>query len=93
MEWKVKSTDTFSKEFKKHKKDGEFFKAIDNKIKRLKEDPYSVGDRLSGNLHGYWSTRIIKNFRLIFKIVDDKREVYLNAIDHRKSGYKGLNID
>lgn len=92
MTWKIISTDTFSKEFNKHKKDGSFVKALNNKIQRMKDDPYSVGDRLSGSLHGYWSTRIIKNFRLIFKIIDNKKEVYLNAIDHRKSGYKNLKL-
>ena len=35
------------------------------KIKKLQENPESLGDRLSGNLYGYRSIRIIKNFRLI----------------------------
>lgn len=92
MTWKIISTNTFSKEFKKHKKDKEFVNALDNKIKRLKENPYLVGDGLSGNLHGYWSTRIIKNFRVIFKIIDDKKEVHLSAINHRKFKYKDLKL-
>tara|TARA_Y100000310_G_scaffold234391_1_gene237330 strand:+ start:276 stop:554 length:279 start_codon:yes stop_codon:yes gene_type:complete len=92
MSWKIVSTDTFSKEFKKHKKDGELINALDNKIRKLKQNPY-FGDRLSGNLHGYFSTRIVKNFRLIYKIVKDKDEVWLSAIDHRKHGYKNLDLE
>jgi len=89
--WKIFSTDSFSKEFKKHKKDGEIVKALDKKIKRLKEDPY-FGDRLSGNLHGYFSTRLVNNFRLIYKITENKNEVWLSAMDHRKFKYKNLGL-
>ena len=92
MSWKIISTERFSKEFKKHKKDGEFVKALDNKIQRLKEDPHTTGARLSGGLHGYKSTRIIKNFRLIFKINNNQNEVTLTAIDHRKFDYKGFDL-
>ncbi len=88
MGYEIEVTETFSKEFKKHKKDAEFVNALDNKIKRLKDNPHNVGGYLSGKLHGYKSTRVIRKFRLIFKIDDDKKIVYLSAIDHRKSSYK-----
>lgn len=90
MNWKIISTERFQKEFKKHKKDQELLRALENKIQRLKKDPYSVGARLSGNLHGYKSTRIVKNFRLIFRI--DNNQVILSAIDHRKFDYKGFDF-
>ncbi|MBT4135512.1 type II toxin-antitoxin system mRNA interferase toxin, RelE/StbE family [archaeon] len=90
--WKILSTDSFSKEFKKHKKDGEIVKALNNKIKHLKENPY-FGDRLSGNLHGYFSTRLVKNFRLIYKIIKENNEVRLSAIDHRKFKYGNLRLE
>lgn len=32
MKWKIVSTDKFSKEFKKHKKDGSFIQALNKKI-------------------------------------------------------------
>lgn len=35
MSWKVISTETFSKEFKKYKKNPEFVNALDKKIKRI----------------------------------------------------------
>jgi addiction module RelE/StbE family toxin len=93
MKWKIISTETFSKEFKKYKKDNEFLKALDNKIKRLQQEPHNVGGYLSGNLHGYKSTRIIRKLRLIFKILDENKEVYLSAIDHRKFDYKKFSFD
>ena len=93
MSYEIVITDTFSKEFKKHKRDGEFVNALDKKIERLKEDPNKVGGFLSGKLHGYKSTRIIGKFRLIFKIAENERKVYLSAIDHRKSVYDDFKGD
>ena len=91
MPWEIAVTDTFSKEFKKHKKDKEFVNALDKKIQRLKEEPENVGGYLSGELHGYKSTRIIKKFRLIFRISNQENKVYLSSIDHRKTGYKNFS--
>jgi len=88
MKWKIIATTTFSKNFKKYKRGKEFINALDNKIKRLQEDPQSVGGHLSGNLQGHKSTRIIGKLRLLFKILSDKYEVYLIAIDYRKFDYK-----
>ena len=93
MVYEIVVTDTFSQELKKHKKDDEFFNALDKKVERLKKDPNSVGGFLSGKLHGYKSTRIIKKFRLIFKIAEQERKVYLSAIDHRKSAYDNFEGD
>ncbi|MEK6914885.1 MAG: type II toxin-antitoxin system RelE/ParE family toxin [Nanoarchaeota archaeon] len=90
MTWTIVSTETFSKQFQKHKKDGEFIKILDNKIKRIQENPENVGGYLSGKLYGYKSTRILRKLRLIFKIVKEKQEVHLMAIDHRKFDYDFL---
>ena len=87
------STETFFKEFKKFKDDGKFVKVLDSKIKRLKENPESVGGYLSGNLHGYKSTRIVGKFRLIFKIHKERSVVVLSAIDKRKFGYNRFDLD
>ena len=88
--WNVTSTETFSKEIKKFKKNKEFLEALDKKIKRLQEGPHSVGGYLSGKLHGYKSTRIIGKFRLIFEVIDSKKAVYLSAVDHRKFNYENF---
>ncbi len=88
MVYEIIVTNTFSKEFKKHLKDGEFTNALEKKIEKLKENPDEIGGFLAGNLHGYKSTRIVRKFRLIFKINEEERKVYLSAIDHRKFVYK-----
>lgn len=87
MVWTVESTATFEKVIKKHKKNSELLSALDNKIKRLEEDPYGVGGNLAGKLHGKKSTRIVRKFRLIFQIIEADKKVYLLAIDHRKHVY------
>jgi len=93
MPWEIRSTETFSRELKKYKKSHEFLSALDKKIKRLIENPESVGGHLSGRLHGYKSTRIIRKFRLIFKISFDEYSVYLCAVDHRKFDYENFSFD
>ena len=93
MIWEIKRTEAFSKEFKKHKKNGEFVKALEAKLERLKDNPESVGGYLSGRLHGYKSTRIVGKYRLVFKIVKEVNAVYLMAIDHRKFGYERFDFD
>ena len=93
MVYEIVITDTFSKEFKKHKKNSEFINALDKKLGRLKENPNNVGGFLSGKLHGYKSTRIIRKFRLIFKIAEQEKRVYLSAIDHRKFVYDDCDGD
>lgn len=86
-EWVVKRTDTFLKYLKKHKNNHELLTELDKKIRRLKKDPSSVGGNLAGNLHGHKSTRLSKNFRLVFIIDDKNKLVYLEALDHRKEIY------
>ena len=93
MIYEVIVTNTFSKEFKKHAKDGEFVNTLDKKIERLKIEPNSVGGFLSGKMHGYKSTRIVRKFRLIFKVIEQEKRVYLSAIDHRKSVYVNFERD
>ncbi len=90
MSWNIIRTDTFSKEFKKYKKDSEFIHAFEAKLRRLQEDPENVGGYLSGKLHGYKSTRIIRKLRLIFKIVKEENNIYLCAIDYRGSVYENF---
>lgn len=87
MSWKIITTKTFSREFKKYKKDGKFIDAFDKKIERLKKSPANIGGNLSGRLHGYKSTRIIRKLRLIFKVDEGSYSILLVGIDHRKFNY------
>ena len=88
MAWRIVTTRIFSQKFKKYKRDKEFIDALNYKIERLKQDPENIGGYLSGRLQGYKSTRIIRKFRLIFKVIKKENSVYLIAIDHRKFDYK-----
>lgn len=87
MSWDIKRTDTFIKYLKKHKHNHELFVELEKKIQRLRENPEEVGGYLSGSLHGKKSTRLAKNFRLLFSIDLETNTVYLEAIDHRKDVY------
>lgn len=90
MPWNIVITDAFSKAFKKYKKNQRVLNALDKKIERLKEAPHGVGGYLSGTLHGHKSTRLVKKMRLIFKIADEDKTVFLVGIDHRKFDYENF---
>jgi len=87
MTWQVERTDAFLVALKDHKKNAELLRALDKKIQRLKEDPHSIGGKLSGELHGWQSTRLVRKFRLLFKIDEAQKKVFLGAIDHRDTAY------
>ena len=75
MPWSLVRTDGFSSVFKKYGRDKAFVDALDKRIEKLRENPLSIGGFLSGDLHGFKATRIIKKFRLIFKIDEGERRV------------------
>ena len=60
---------------------------LGKKLARLQEDPLHVGGWLSGTLHGKKSTRIAKQYRLIFFPDEHEMIVYLVLIDHREHVY------
>ncbi|MBI3031839.1 hypothetical protein HYY69_00015 [Candidatus Woesearchaeota archaeon] len=86
-EWCIKSTDTFLKHIKKHKNNHELLLELDVKIKRLKENPFSIGGNLAGFLHGLKSTRLARKYRLVFSVDQKNKIVYFHALDHRKDVY------
>jgi len=90
MSWEVVATEAFSAEFRKFERHKEFVDALDKKIKKLIEDPTSIGAFLSGRLHGYKSMRLVKNFRIVFRLSLQDQKVYLIAIDHRKNDYENF---
>lgn len=87
MTWTVERTNAFLEALKEHKKNQELLNALDKKITRLQDDPTTVGGRLSGKLHGWQSTRLIRKFRLLFKVDEESKRVFLGAIDHRDTAY------
>jgi mRNA-degrading endonuclease RelE of RelBE toxin-antitoxin system len=86
--WKIVITDNFSQQFKKISRNRDFVEALDKKIERLKLDPYSVGGGLRKELSGKRSTRLLKNYRVVFEISEKDKSVYLLAVDHRKFDYR-----
>ena len=88
MLWTIERTDTFLKHIKQQKNNHELLRQLDDKIKILQQDPFVLGGELSGVLHGKRSTRLAKNFRLIFQIDTQKKVVYLVALDHRGKVYE-----
>jgi addiction module RelE/StbE family toxin len=89
-EWVIKTTETFQRYLKEHKKNRQLLNEMDKKILRLKEDPEIVGGELSGRLHGKRSTRLAKKYRLIFSIDKENGIVYLEALDHREDIYNEI---
>ena len=75
--WIIKRTDTFLRYVKKHTNNHPLLTELDKKIKRLQENPFIVGGNLAGNLHGHRSTRLVKNFRLVFSVDEDNNTVFL----------------
>lgn len=85
--WHIERTETFKDALKTHKKNKELIDALDKKITRLQTDPHSVGGKLSGELHPLQSTRLVRKYRLLFRIDETTNTVYLTAIDHRGHAY------
>ena len=88
MPWIIRRTDTFLESFRQVGDNSKVVLELTRKIKRLQVDPLHVGGWLSGSLHGKKSTRIAKQYGLIF--LPDEREhiVYLVLIEHREHVYK-----
>jgi mRNA-degrading endonuclease RelE of RelBE toxin-antitoxin system len=88
MPWIIRRTDTFIESFRRVRDNSKVVSELARKIKRLQSDPLHVGGWLSGSLHGKKSTRIAKQYRLIF--LPDEREhiIYLILIEHRGHVYE-----
>jgi len=87
MMWRILRTETFARHLKHHRHHHGLLLELEKKIKRLRINPGVIGGNLSGALHGQRSTRLTKNFRVIFAIDEDNKVVYLMAIDHRGKVY------
>jgi mRNA interferase RelE/StbE len=60
---------------------------VDRGLERIASDPRG-GKPLGGKLRGIWSERVA-TFRVLYKIFDDRIEVLVLVIQHRKSVYGG----
>ena len=87
MAWVIKRTDSFLESFTKVRSNKKVVAELAKKLTRLYEDPLHVGGWLSGSLHGKKSTRIAKQYRLIFLPDEREQVVYLVLIDQREHAY------
>ncbi len=60
---------------------------VDRGLERIAVDPRG-GKPLGGNLKGIWSERVA-TFRILYKIFEERIEVLVLVIEHRKSVYGG----
>ena len=60
---------------------------VDRGLARVAANP-RAGKPLGGSLKGIWSERVA-TFRILYKIFDDRIEVLVLVIEHRKSVYGG----
>ena len=75
-EWSDEAWEEFLEQVKK---DRNFLKRIEKILKDIERNGYTgIGkpEPLSGNLSGYWSVRIDKANRIVFKISDDTLEIW-----------------
>ena len=62
-------------------------KQVDRALKRIASNP-RTGKPLRGELKGIWSERVA-TFRIFYRILEERIEVLVLVIEHRKSVYGG----
>ena len=62
-------------------------KQVDRGLERVTANPKG-GKPLGGSLKGIWSERVA-TYRILYKIFDERIEVLVLVIEHRKSIYGG----
>ena len=75
---KLWDDDAWAEYLEWQKTDKKTLKRINNLLKDIDRNGYNcIGDPepLSGNLSGYWSVRIDKKNRIVFRIVDERLEI------------------
>ena len=62
---------------------------IDDCIDNLSQNPYKGADikKLQGNYFGYWRYRI-GNYRVIYYVEEEKKNITIFLIAHRKEAYR-----
>ena len=54
---------------------------------KISSNPYK-GKKLLGKLHGLYSSRITRKYRVVYQIISDKTTVIVLDISHRKESYR-----
>lgn len=78
MDYAVETTETFEREFRKHKDKIEWLKKIREKLQKTPE----YEKPLKGRLHGIWQIRV-ESFRVWYGINHLEKKVILRAMLHK----------
>ena len=88
MKYIPKYKPQFAKDVKKYSSKK---KQIEAKVKSIIEDPYNnsepLEDRFGYNLNGIRSKRIDRNFRILFAICEECKELFKNTPDKKNCKY------
>jgi mRNA interferase RelE/StbE len=55
----------------------------------LATNPQRVGKELDVPLHGIRSARVLREWRVLYVIDDERRRVVVRSIQHRRDAYRG----
>jgi addiction module RelE/StbE family toxin len=60
---------------------------VTNALKNLRENP-RLGTPLKGDLRGYWSYHIGRAYRIVYRIDDIEKVIWINRVRHRRHVYR-----
>ncbi len=81
MTYQVRVPDKVKKEVAKLPKNIQ--RQVVNALKKLADKP-RLGVPLKWNLKGYWSYHIGRAYRIVYRIDDTQKVVWINRVRHRK---------
>lgn len=74
---------------KQHTRNAELCKKLDYVLELFEhtDDPRRVGDRKAGQFNNLHAVRLSKQYRLLYEVADEKREITLLKIGDHKQVY------
>ncbi|QIZ39472.1 type II toxin-antitoxin system RelE/ParE family toxin [Saccharopolyspora sp. ASAGF58] len=54
----------------------------------LADNPHRVGKPLDEPLDGFYSARVMREWRILYKIDDSQRRIKVQSIRHRRDAYR-----
>jgi len=90
-EFSIKVSDNCEKKYHKiSKRDNNLRNTVEKILEDLKYNPY-LGQKLHVNFNGCRSIHFLKNkYRIVYQIYEDKGEILILEIGHRKNSYSDL---
>jgi mRNA interferase RelE/StbE len=88
MKYRIEFLDAATKDLKKI--DGSVARRVlETIIEKLSQDPKQPGQPLKGKVTGFWRLRV-GDYRVVYRILEDKVLVLVVKVGHRKSVYREL---